>query len=231
SEDAKQQAKLLYLNYPNNPTGAVATSDFFKNTVAFAQANQIGVVHDFAYGAIGFDGHKPLSFLQTPGSKDVGIEMYTLSKSYNMAGWRIGFAVGNADMIEALNLIQDHLFVSVFPAIQKAAIAALQSDQATVTNLVSLYQRRRNAFYAAAQQIGWEPYPSGGSFYAWMPVPEGFTSETFADLLLEKAAVAVAPGNGFGSGGEGFVRVGLLIDEPRFSEACQRIDQLHLFSR
>ena len=231
SEDAKQQAKLLYLNYPNNPTGAVATNDFFKNTVAFAQDNQIGVVHDFAYGAIGFDGHKPLSFLQTPGAKDVGIEMYTLSKSYNMAGWRIGFAVGNADMIEALNLIQDHLFVSVFSAIQKAAIAALQSDQATVTNLVSLYQRRRDDFYAAARKIGWEPYLSGGSFYAWMPVPEGFTSETFADLLLEKAAVAVAPGNGFGSGGEGFVRVGLLIDEPRFSEACQRIDQLHLFSR
>lgn len=219
----------MYLNYPNNPTGAVATPDFFERTVAFANQNQIGVVHDFAYGAIGFDGKKPISFLQTPGAKEVGIETYTFSKSYNMAGWRIGFAAGNADMIEAINLLQDHLFVSVFPAMQKAAITALNSDQHTVRDLVALYEKRRNQFFTAARSIGWEPYHSGGSFYAWMPVPEGYTSESFADLLLEKAAVAVAPGNGFGDGGEGFVRVGLLIDEPRFTEACQRIKKLGLF--
>lgn len=224
-----KKAKLLYLNYPNNPTGAVATPDFFERTVAFANQNQIGVVHDFAYGAIGFDGKKPISFLQTPGAKEVGIETYTFSKSYNMAGWRIGFAAGNADMIEAINLLQDHLFVSVFPAMQKAAITALNSDQHTVRDLVALYEKRRNQFFTAARSIGWEPYRSGGSFYAWMPVPEGYTSESFADLLLEKAAVAVAPGNGFGDGGEGFVRVGLLIDEPRFTEACQRIKKLGLF--
>ena len=201
-------AKLLYLNYPNNPTGAVATPQFFQDTVDFANEHQIGIVHDFAYGAIGFDGQRPVSFLQTPGAKDVGIEMYTLSKSFNMAGWRVGFAAGNADMIEALN-----------------------SDQQTVHELVGLYERRRNQFFTAARKIGWEPYPSGGSFYAWMPVPEGYTSEAFADLLLDKAAVAVAPGNGFGAGGEGYVRVGLLIDEPRFTEACQRIAKLHLFDR
>lgn len=224
-------AKLMYLNYPNNPTGAVATSEFYQQTVDFAQKNRIGVVQDFAYGAIGFDGEKPVSFLQTPGAKDVGIEMDTFSKSYNMAGWRIGFAAGNADMIEAINLIQDHLFVSVFPAIQKAAITALNSDQKSVRQLVALYEKRRNQFFKAARAIGWEPYKSGGSFYAWMPVPKGYTSESFADLLLDKAAVAVAPGNGFGKGGEGFVRVGLLIDEPRFTEACQRIAKLHLFNR
>lgn len=224
-----QRAKLMYLNYPNNPTGATATPEFFKKTVDFAKQNQIGVVQDFAYGAIGFDGKRPVSFLQTPGAKDVGIETYTFSKSYNMAGWRIGFAAGNADMIEAINLIQDHLFVSVFPAIQKAAITALNSDQRSVRDLVALYEKRRNQFFSAARAIGWEPYPSGGSFYAWMPVPKGYTSESFADLLLEKAAVAVAPGNGFGAGGEGFVRVGLLIDEPRFTEACQRIKKLGLF--
>lgn len=223
------QAKLMYLNYPNNPTGAIATPDFYKQTVAFAKQHQIGVVQDFAYGAIGFDGQRPASFLQTPGAKEVGIEMYTLSKSYNMAGWRIGFAVGNADMIEALNLIQDHLFVSVFPAIQDAAVAALNSDQASVKALVALYQKRRDQFYAAARKIGWEPYPSGGAFYAWMPVPKGYTSESFADLLLDKAAVAVAPGTGFGASGEGYVRVGLLIDEPRFTEACERIGKLNLF--
>lgn len=223
------RAKLMYLNYPNNPTGAIATPDFYKQTVAFAKQHQIGVVQDFAYGAIGFDGQRPASFLQTPGAKEVGIEMYTLSKSYNMAGWRIGFAVGNADMIEALNLIQDHLFVSVFPAIQDAAVAALNSDQASVKALVALYQKRRDQFYAAARKIGWEPYPSGGAFYAWMPVPKGYTSESFADLLLDKAAVAVAPGTGFGASGEGYVRVGLLIDEPRFTEACERIGKLNLF--
>jgi aminotransferase len=224
-----EAAKLLYLNYPNNPTGAVATPEFFQKTVDFANEKQIGVVHDFAYGAIGFDGKRPVSFLQTPGAKDVGIEMYTLSKSFNMAGWRFGFAAGNADMIEALNLIQDHLFVSVFPAIQDAAIAALNSDQSSVQALVALYEKRRNQFWSAARKIGWKPYQSGGSFYAWMPVPAGYTSESFADLLLDKAAVAVAPGNGFGEGGEGYVRVGLLIDEPRFSEACERIAKLHLF--
>lgn len=222
-------AKLMYLNYPNNPTGAVATPEFYSQTVEFAQKNHIGVVQDFAYGAIGFDGKKPVSFLQTPGAKDVGIEMDTFSKSYNMAGWRIGFAAGNADMIEAINLIQDHLFVSVFPAIQKAAVTALNSDQASVHQLVALYEKRRNQFFKAARAIGWEPYQSGGSFYAWMPVPKGYTSESFADLLLEKAAVAVAPGTGFGKGGEGFVRVGLLIDEPRFTEACERIAKLNLF--
>lgn len=224
-----RDAKLMYLNYPNNPTGTVTTPAFYQKTVDFAKTNGIGVVQDFAYGAIGFDGHKPVSFLQTPGAKDVGIEMDTFSKSFNMAGWRIGFAAGNADMIEAINLIQDHLFVSVFPAIQKAAITALNSDQQSVHDLVALYEKRRNQFFKAARAIGWKPYPSGGSFYAWMPVPKGYTSEAFADLLLDKAAVAVAPGNGFGDGGEGFIRVGLLIDEPRFTEACQRIAKLHLF--
>ncbi|WP_439425376.1 pyridoxal phosphate-dependent aminotransferase [Oenococcus alcoholitolerans] len=224
-----KKAKLIYLNYPNNPTGAVASPDFFARTVKFARDNNIAVCQDFAYGAIGFDGKKPISFLQTPGAKEVGIEMYTFSKTYNMAGWRVGFAVGNADMIKAINLIQDHLFVSIFPAIQKAAIAALNSDQSSVRKLVALYEKRRNQFFAAARKIGWEPYPSGGSFYAWMPVPKGYTSQSFSDLLLDKAAVAVAPGNGFGSAGEGFVRIGLLIDEPRFTEACQRIAKLNLF--
>ncbi|GAX05301.1 aspartate aminotransferase [Secundilactobacillus pentosiphilus] len=224
-----ERAKLMYLNYPHNPTGAVATPKFYEETVQFAKEHHIGVVQDFAYGAIGFNGKRPVSFMQTPGAKDVGIETYTLSKSYNMAGWRIGFAVGNADMIEAINLIQDHLFVSVFPAIQDAAVAALNSDQSSVKSLVALYQKRRDDFYAAARKIGWEPYPSGGAFYAWMPVPKGYTSEQFADVLLDKAAVAVAPGNGFGKSGEGYVRVGLLIDEPRFTEACERIGKLGLF--
>ncbi|UQS82104.1 pyridoxal phosphate-dependent aminotransferase [Bombilactobacillus folatiphilus] len=226
-----QAAKYIYLNYPNNPTGAVANADFFAETVAWAQKNQVGVVHDFAYGAIGFDGQQPRSFLQTTGAKQVGIELYTMSKTYNMAGWRLGFAAGNAEMIEALNLIQDHLFVSVFPAIQQAGVAALNSDQASVRQLVTRYQRRHDDFNAAARKIGWEPVPTGGTFYAWMPTPVGLTSQEFADILLDEAGVAVAPGTGFGAQGEGYVRIGLLIDEPRYSEACARIAKLHLFPR
>ncbi|MGN1385322.1 MAG: pyridoxal phosphate-dependent aminotransferase, partial [Bacillus sp. (in: firmicutes)] len=196
--EQKQQAKLMYLNYPNNPTGATADVAFFEKTVAFAKEHNIAVLHDFAYGAIGFDGKKPVSFLEVEGAKDVGIEMYTLSKTYNMAGWRVGFAVGNPDIIEALNLIQDHLYVSLFPAVQKAAIAALTDDQTCVDELVALYEKRRNTLIDACRKIGWNVEAPTGSFFAWLPVPDGFTSESFADYLLEHADVAVAAGKGFG---------------------------------
>ncbi|NDR70310.1 pyridoxal phosphate-dependent aminotransferase [Fructilactobacillus sanfranciscensis] len=224
----KEDAKLLYLNYPNNPTGAIATSDFFKETVNFAKENQIGIVHDFAYGALGYH-NKPLSFLQTPGAKEVGIKIYTMSKTYNMAGWRLGFAIGNPDMIKAINLIQDHLFVSVFPAIQDAAIAALSESQTSVAKLNELYTDRREAFEGAAAKIGWYASPAKGSFYSWMPVPAGYTSESFANLLLDQAAVAVAPRIGFGKAGDKFVRIGLLTSPARLQEAVARIVKLHLF--
>ncbi|MGG3688204.1 pyridoxal phosphate-dependent aminotransferase [Caldifermentibacillus hisashii] len=229
SSDVLDAAKLLYLNYPNNPTGAVANLDFFNQTVKLAKKHEITVMHDFAYGAIGFDGKKPVSFLQADGAKDIGVEMYTLSKTYNMAGWRVGFAVGNPTIIEAINLIQDHLYVSLFPAVQKAAIAALSGDQTCVKELVARYESRRNAFVDACKQIGWDVTAPKGSFFAWLPVPDGFTSQTFADYLLDAADVAVAPGNGFGKYGEGFIRVGLLMDESRLVEAVQRIGKLGVF--
>ncbi|MDF2067082.1 pyridoxal phosphate-dependent aminotransferase [Bacillus sp. Cr_A10] len=229
TEIQKEDAKLMYLNYPNNPTGATATKDFFEETVALAKEADIAIVHDFAYGGIGFDGQKPISFLQVKGAKDVGIEMYTLSKTYNMAGWRVGFAVGNPKIIEAINIIQDHLFVSLFPAIQTAAAAALNESQECVDELVSLYEGRRNALVNACSRIGWNVKAPKGSFFAWLPVAKGYTSQEFADLLLEKADVAVAPGNGFGSFGEGYVRVGLLVDEIRLVEAINRIEKLNLF--
>ncbi|USS86024.1 pyridoxal phosphate-dependent aminotransferase [Fructilactobacillus cliffordii] len=229
STKSKQAARLLYLNYPNNPTGAVATADFFAKTVQFARDNQIGIVHDFAYGALG-NHQQPLSFLQTPGAKEVGIEFSTLSKTYNMAGWRIGFAVGNPDLVAAINAIQAHLFVSVFPAVQEAAIAALTGPQDSVTELAHLYENRRHAFETAAAAIGWQATPAGGSFYSWMQVPAGYTSESFTDLLLDKAAVAVAPGKGFGSEGDQYVRIGLLTSPERLQEACRRIGKLHLFT-
>lgn len=225
----KEKAKLMYLNYPNNPTGATADKKLFEETVQFAKENNISIVHDFAYGAIGFDGKKPVSFLEIEGAKEVGVEMYTLSKTYNMAGWRVGFAVGNADIIEAINLIQDHLYCSLFPAVQKAAVVALTDDQECVEKLVNQYESRRNAFIHACQKIGWKAQAPTGSFFAWLPVPEGFTSVDFADYLLEKANVAVAAGSGFGKYGEGYIRVGLLLDEDRLVEAVQRIEKLNLF--
>lgn len=230
SDEGKQRAKLMYLNYPNNPTGGVATKEFFEQTVQMAKENHIAVAHDFAYGAIGFDGERPSSFLQTPGAKEVGIELYTLSKSYNMAGWRIGFAVGNAKMVEAINIIQDHLFCSQFPAIQHAAAIALNEEQTCVEELRDLYERRRNTLVEEAQKIDWHITAPKGSFFAWLPVPAPYTSEQFADLLLEKADIAVAAGNGFGEYGEGYIRVGLLVDEERLREAMQRVAKLELFA-
>ncbi|WP_163536117.1 pyridoxal phosphate-dependent aminotransferase [Gracilibacillus sp. YIM 98692] len=228
-EGALDQAKLMFLNYPNNPTAATATKAFFDETIELAKKHNICVVHDFAYGSIGFDGEKPQSFLQSEGAKDIGVEMYTLSKTYNMAGWRIAFAVGNQSVIESLNLIQDHYYVSIFGAIQKAAEKALLSDQKEAKQLVDTYEKRRNAFIEKAREIGWEGKVSKGSFFVWMPTPEGYTSEQFADLLLEKVHVVVAPGNGFGPSGEGYVRIGLLDEEERLIEACERIGTLDLF--
>lgn len=231
SDDVKAAAKLMYINYPNNPTGATADLAFYEKTVAFARENNIAVAHDFAYGAIGFDGQKPVSFLQAAGAKEVGIELYTLSKSYNMAGWRVGFAVGNAKIIAAINLLQDHLFCSIFPAIQYAAATALQGDQSDVETLRATYESRRNVLVEEARRIGWDVVAPSGSFFAWLPVPEGYTSEQFTNILLDEANIAVASGNGFGEHGEGYVRVGLLTDEPRLKEAMARIEKLGIFNK
>ncbi|WP_243291724.1 pyridoxal phosphate-dependent aminotransferase [Bacillus sp. FJAT-47783] len=228
-ENIKNNTKLMFLNYPNNPTGATATEEFFNETVQFAEKHNVCVIHDFAYGAIGFDGEKPRSFLQTDGAKDVGIEIYTLSKTYNMAGWRIAFAVGNKSVINAINLLQDHLYVSVFSAIQEAAAVAITSSQSCVEELVHIYESRRKVLMTAIQNIGWEATPPSGSFFAWLPVAEGFTSESFSKYLLDKAHVAVAPGHGFGQYGEGYVRVGLLTEEERIKEAVNRVQGLNIF--
>lgn len=228
-QEVLDASKILFINYPNNPTGAVATSEFFEETVQLAKNNQITICHDFAYGAFGFDGKKPISFLQTPGSKECGIEIYTLSKTYNMAGWRVGFAVGNKEVVSAINLLQDHLYVSLFPAIQEAAAAALTESQESVKELLSLYEERRNVLINGCREIGWNVTAPAGSFFAWLKVPNGFTSTEFADLLLEKAHIAVAPGNGFGDFGEGYVRVGLLTDTSRLEEAISRLKNLEIF--
>jgi L-glutamine---4-(methylsulfanyl)-2-oxobutanoate aminotransferase len=224
-----RHAKLMFLNYPSNPTGACATNSFFDEAIGFAEKNNFVIAHDFAYGAIGFDGHKPISFLSRPGAKDVGIEFYTLSKTYNMAGWRVGFALGNPELIRLINKLQDHYFVSLFGGIQDAAITALTSSQDCVRELVNTYELRRNALFEELQKLGWNAQLPKGSFFAWLPVPKGYTSSEFADTLLEKAKVVIAPGIGFGKHGEGYVRLGLLADEERIREAAQRISKLSIF--
>ncbi|RRG11197.1 MAG: pyridoxal phosphate-dependent aminotransferase [Lactobacillus sp.] len=230
-EAVAKKAKLLYLNYPNNPTGAVATREFYEHVVEWAKKYHVGIISDFAYGALGFDGQAPISFMEVPGAKEVGIEFYTYSKTFNMAGWRLAFAVGNPDIIEAINLIQDHLFVSVFPAIQEAGVDALRDPQRDeeIAKIVARYEQRRDAFVAASAKIGWQAIKPGGTFYTLMPVPAGYTSESFADLLLDKAGVAVAPANGFGRHGEGYVRIGLLVPPERLVEAVERIGKLNIF--
>ena len=224
-----EKAKLMYLNYPNNPTSATASLPFFEETVKWADQHGVVVCHDFAYGAIGFDGDKPVSFLQTTGAKEVGVEVYTLSKTYNMAGWRVGFVVGNREIVRLINLLQDHLFVSLFGAVQMAAAHALTSSQECVKQLVDTYQSRRDVLFKGLQRIGWNATPPKGSFFAWLPVPENFTSVSFSDYLLEKAHIVVAPGLGFGQHGEGYVRVGLLTTEERLEEAVLRLEKLDLF--
>ena len=229
--EAIEKAKLMFLNYPNNPTGAAATKEFFEESVHLANQHDICIVHDFAYGAIGFDGEKPLSFLQIDGAKDVGIEIYTLSKTYNMAGWRVGFAVGNSSVISAIELIQDHLYCSIFGGIQEAAAEALTGPQDCVRDLNNLYERRRNVLIDGLRSLGWDVTAPKGSFFAWLKVPEGLTSTEFADILLEQAHIAVAPGIAFGELGEGYVRVGLLTSEERLEEAVRRISKLGIFKK
>ncbi|UFJ39338.1 pyridoxal phosphate-dependent aminotransferase [Brevibacillus humidisoli] len=225
-----ERARLMFLNYPNNPTAVTAPIQFFEETVRFARRHEIVVCHDFAYGAISYDGKKPVSFLQTPGAKEVGVEFYTLSKTYNMAGWRVGAMVGNRELVRMMNLLQDHYFVSLFGAVQMAAVRAMTDTQECVRQLVETYESRRNALFDSLRQIGWQASPSQGSFFAWLPVPDKMGSAAFADLLLEKAHVVVAPGIGFGEHGENYVRVALLTSEQRLVEAVQRIARLELFS-
>ncbi|WP_408010647.1 pyridoxal phosphate-dependent aminotransferase [Pseudalkalibacillus sp. A8] len=226
-QEVLQQAKLMFLNYPNNPTAGIATSEFFEETVRLGEKTGCCIVHDFAYGSIGFDGKKPISFLQTKGAKEVGVEMYTLSKTYNMAGWRVGFALGNEEVVEAINLIQDHYYCGMFGGIQEAAATALNGPQDCVHELTAIYEDRRNGFISILKDNGWDvDYPKG-SFFSWLPVPEGYTSEEYAELLIEKAHVIVAPGNGFGETGEGFVRVGLNCEKDRLLEAADRMINVH----
>ncbi|MDD2442951.1 MAG: LL-diaminopimelate aminotransferase [Desulfotomaculaceae bacterium] len=222
-EDAKK-AKMMWLNYPNNPTAASADGKFFASVVEFAREYDILVCHDVAYAELAYDGYKPVSFLETPGAKEVGIEFYSLSKTYNMAGCRIGFAVGNREVLAMLALIKSNIDYGVFYAVQEAAIAALRGPQECVAETARTYRRRRDVLVDGLGEIGWEIPRPNASMFIWAPLPPGYTSSTALTAdLLEKAGVIVIPGVAFGEQGEGYVRIALVKEEPVLSETVRRV--------
>ena len=206
-----KKTKLLFVNYPNNPTTAIADRNFFKELIRFAAKNNIIVCHDAAYSEIYFDGQKPLSFLQMPGAKDVGIEFHSLSKTYNMTGWRIGFAVGNSKVLAGLGKIKTNLDSGIFQAVQEAGIEALRTRDSILKKIRDEYQARRDILYSGLRVLGLEVEMPKATFYLWAKVPDGFDSTGFTAHLLDRAGVLITPGNGFGAPGEGYVRFALTV--------------------
>ncbi len=221
--EVARRARMLFLNYPNNPTGAVASRRFFEEVVEFARQYDIIVCHDNAYSEITFDGYRAPSFLEVPGAKEVGIEFHSLSKTYNMTGWRLGWAAGNSEVVQALATLKSNLDSGVFQAVQHAGIAALEGPQEVVAEMCRLYQERRDLVVAELEELGWKIIPPRGAIYVWAPVPPGFDSTSFAEAVLEKAAVVLTPGSGYGAQGEGYFRIALTVEKERFREAFARI--------
>lgn len=226
SADVLSRARLMYINYPNNPTGAVIEDDFFARVVAFAKQHDLIVVHDNAYSEITYDGYVAPSFLATPGAKDVGIEVFSLSKTYNMTGWRSGAVVGNPEVVSAYWQLKTNLDSGMFEAVQEASVAALDSDQADVAAMCEIYRRRRDILVDALNAIGLDVTPPKGAIYVWARVPEGETSASFTERVLEDAAVVISPGSAYGASGEGFVRMSLTTPDDRLVEAAERIARL-----
>jgi len=221
--DVLKRAKMIFVNYPNNPTSAVATESFYKELIEFAFEHNIIVCHDAAYSEIYFDNEKPLSFMEIDGSKDVGIEFHSLSKTYNMTGWRIGFAVGNSKIIAGLGKVKSNLDSGVFQAVQEASITALQTDEKILVDIRNIYQDRRDVLYDGLISSGLEVAKPKATFYSWVKVPKGFDSTSFTAHLLDKAGILTTPGNGFGSPGEGYVRFALTVPSDRIREGIERL--------
>lgn len=225
-KDIAKKAKLLFINYPNNPTSAIAEKDFYNRVIDFAVKNNIIVAHDAAYSEIYFDNYKPMSFLEADGAKEVGIEFHSLSKTYNMTGWRIGFAVGNKEIISALGKVKSNLDSGVFEVVQEAGIEALTCDQSIVEDIRKVYQERRDVLVAGLKSLGIEFEIPKATFYVWLRTPKGFTSADYTAHLLNKAGLVTTPGNGFGEDGEGYVRIALTVKKERMAEAIERIKKL-----
>lgn len=218
-----RRAKAMFLNYPNNPTGACATRAFFNRAVEFAKAHDIAICHDNPYSEVLFDGQERLSFLSVPGAKEVGIELNSLSKPYNMTGWRIGMAMGNKNLLTALCKVKENTDSGIFNAIQYAGVVALRQEDGNIEKMLKIYLRRRKLVLETFEGIGLGFKPQKGTFYLWIPVPRGMTSLDFTTALFEKASVVIAAGTAYGKHGEGFVRISLTVPDKRLEEAMERI--------
>jgi len=222
-----QNARLMFLNYPNNPTSQVADKAFFERAVAFARQHQILIAHDAAYSEMTYEGLKSPSILEVPGGKEIAVELFSLSKTYSMTGWRIGFAVGNAQVLALLAKVKSNLDSGIFQAIQIAGMKALQSGQKTLEQNLKIYQERRDLLVRGFRDLGWKIEAPKATFYCWIPVPPGYTSSELALKFLEELNVVVTPGNGFGPNGEGYFRISLTVAESRIMEAIDRIKKSH----
>ncbi len=222
-EPVARKTKLMWINYPNNPTGAVAEIEFFERVIEFARKYDIAVCHDGPYSEVAYDGYQASSFMQAAGARDVGIEFHSLSKTYNMTGWRIGMAVGNAEIIGALRTLKSNMDSGIPQAIQQMAIAALSGPQECIAEHNALYQRRRDLVVEGLNKIGLQAYTPKASLYVWAKVPEGYTSVEFAQDLLEQVGVVVTPGTGYGRNGEGYVRLSLTIADPLLLKGLSKL--------
>ena len=224
-EDVLKKSKLIWINYPNNPTGAVANLDFFNEVVRFAKQHNLVVCHDAPYTEVAFDGYRPVSFMQAEGAREVGVEFHSLSKTYNMTGWRIGMAVGNAEMIDALRRVKSNLDSGIPQAIQYAAIEALSGSQDCIEEHNAVYQKRRDLVMEMLNKIGLKARAPKAGLYIWAKVPQGYTSVQFATELLEKANVVVTPGIGYGKNGEGYVRLSLTLSDAGVVKGLSRLSE------
>ncbi|MDA9101120.1 LL-diaminopimelate aminotransferase [Omnitrophica bacterium] len=222
-----KRAKMLYLNYPNNPTAAVAPKEFLKEVVEFAYANQILIVQDAAYSEMAYDGYKPLSILEIDGAREVAVEFHSLSKTFNMTGWRVGFAAGSQQAIALLAKVKANMDSGIFQAIQLAAAGALQDGQEALDENIKIYQKRRDLLWQGFRDLGWEFKSPKATFYCWIPVPAGYSSSELALTFLEDMNLVVTPGNGFGANGEGYFRISLTVPDDRIQEALARIKKSH----
>ena len=224
--DIAKQAKLLWINYPNNPTAAVADRDFYKRVIDFATRNNVIVCHDAAYTEMGYDGYRPMSFLELDGAKEVGIEFHSLSKTFNMTGWRIGMAVGNAEIVSGLAQAKSNLDSGIFQAVQEAGIEALKLGDSIIEPSRKIYQERRDLLVSGLRAIGLDCEKPRATFYVWVATPKGLSSAEFTAKLLDEAGVVTTPGNGFGDAGEGYVRFTVCLDQQRLKEVAERIRQV-----
>ncbi len=225
-KDVARKAKLMWLNSPNNPTSVIMTKDYFKRAIEFAQDNQIIICHDAAYSEIYYDGRRPASFMEVDGAKDVGVEFHSLSKTYNMTGWRLGFVVGNKDVLAGLGKVKSNLDSGCFEAVQEAGITALGLDDSVTDAIRTIYQERRDTLIPGLKQLGLEVDAPPAAFYIWVTVPKGYTSTSFTAHLLEKTGIVTTPGNGFGAPGEGYIRMTVCTTKERLAEAVERIKKV-----